>query len=135
MVRTLRDKCRLQIADFRMQATNCISRPANLQSAICNLQFLAISLLLLLCVNPARAQSALPPVLRQVGFDQRLNAQVPLDLMFNDEAGQPVKLEDYFSSKPVILVLAYYRCPMLCTQVLNGLVQALLDITFDIGKE
>jgi protein SCO1/2 len=86
-------------------------------------------------VNPVRAQSGLPPVLRQVGFDQRLDAQVPLDLVFNDEAGQPVKVESYFGSKPVILVLAYYRCPMLCTQVLNGLVRALLDITFDVGKE
>jgi protein SCO1/2 len=82
-----------------------------------------------------RAQFGLPPVLRQVGFDQRLNAQVPLDLAFNDEAGQPIRLGDYFGSKPVILVLAYYRCPMLCTQVLNGLVRALLDITFDVGKE
>jgi protein SCO1/2 len=92
-------------------------------------------LLLALGVNPVRAQSGLPPVLRQVGFDQRLNAQVPLDLAFHDEAGQPVQLGDYFGGKPVILVLAYFRCPMLCTQVLNGLVQALLDIPFDIGKE
>jgi protein SCO1/2 len=119
----------LQIADCTLH----IHWPRNLQSAIWNLQFL--SLLLLLCANSVRAQSGLPPVLRQVGFDQRLNAQVPLDLTFGDEAGQPVKLENYFGSKPVILVLAYYRCPMLCTQVLNGLVQALLDIPFDVGKE
>ncbi len=47
---------------------------------------------------------------------------MPLDLAFHDEEGQEVKLGDYFGAKPVILVLAYYRCPMLCTQVLNGLV-------------
>jgi protein SCO1/2 len=70
-----------------------------------------------------------------VGFDQRLNAQVPLDLEFRDEGGQAVELADYFGRKPVILVLAYYRCPMLCTMVLNGLVRALLDVTFDVGKE
>ena len=55
-----------------------------------------------------------------VGFDQRLNEQVPLDLAFRDEAGQPVKLGDYFGDKPVILVLAYYRCPMLCTRCSTG---------------
>jgi protein SCO1/2 len=77
----------------------------------------------------------LPPVLREVGFDQRLDEQVPLDLAFKDEAGRPVRLGDYFDGKPVILVLAYYRCPMLCTEVLNGLVRSLLDIPFDVGKE
>jgi protein SCO1/2 len=82
-----------------------------------------------------RAESGLPPILRQVGFDQRLNEQVPLDLQFRDEAGQTVQLGDYFTTKPVILVLAYYRCPMLCTEVLNGLVRALLDVPFAMGKD
>jgi protein SCO1/2 len=84
---------------------------------------------------PAAAESSLPPLLRQVGFDQRLNEQVPLDIPFVDETGKPVHLGDYFDNKPVILVLAYYRCPMLCTQVLNGLVRALLDVPFNIGRE
>jgi protein SCO1 len=82
-----------------------------------------------------RADSSLPPVLREVRFDQRLNAQVPLDAVFADATGRPVRLGDYLGHKPVILVLAYYRCPMLCTQVLNGLVRSLLDIPFDVGKE
>ena len=73
--------------------------------------------------------------MQKVGFDQRLNEQVPLDLEFTDEAGQPVKLGDYFGDKPVILVLAYYRCPMLCTLVLNGLAQGMMDVPFDVGKE
>jgi protein SCO1/2 len=92
-------------------------------------------LLLASAAAPAVAQPVLPPVLRQVGFDQRLNAVVPLEIVFQDEAGRTVRLGDYFDGKPVILVLAYYRCPMLCTEVLNGLVRALLDIPFDIGKE
>jgi protein SCO1/2 len=70
-----------------------------------------------------------------VGFDQRLNEQVQLDLEFRDEAGRPVRLRRYFHGKPVILVLAYFRCPMLCTQVLNGLVRAMLDLPFNAGKE
>ena len=48
--------------------------------------------------------------------------QIPLDLPFTDEAGQQVKLGQYFGKRPVILALVYYECPMLCTQVLNGLV-------------
>jgi protein SCO1 len=82
------------------------------------------------------AQTVLPKILRNVGFDQRLNEQVPLDIPFVDDEGRPVTLGKYFGeSKPVILVLAYYRCPMLCTQVLNGLVQGMRDMPFTIGKE
>jgi len=32
-------------------------------------------------------------------------------------------------------VLAYYRCPMLCTQVLNGLVEGLREMPLTVGKE
>jgi protein SCO1 len=95
----------------------------------------ATCLLLMLAAGPAPAQGQRPRVLRDVGFDQRLDAQVPLDLVFRDEAGQKVWLGDYFNGKPVILVLAYYRCPMLCTQVLNGLVRALLDVPFEPARD
>ncbi len=83
----------------------------------------------------AQAPSLLPPAIRSVGFDQKLNAQVPLDLAFRDEAGRDVRLRDYFDGKPVILDLAYFRCPMLCDQVLNGLVRCMLDLPYDAGKE
>ncbi len=76
-----------------------------------------------------------PPQLRAVGFDQHLGDQVPLDADFLDESGRPVRLGDYFHGKPVILVMAYYRCPMLCTLVLNGLVQGMIDMSFNAGKE
>lgn len=82
-----------------------------------------------------RAEDRLPPALRDVGLDQRLNEQVPLDVAFNDEAGQTIQLGDFFDGKPVILVLAYYRCPMLCTQVLNGLVDSLRGIPFSVGDQ
>lgn len=74
-------------------------------------------------------------ILREVAYDQRLNSQLPLDLMFRDETGQSVSLRQYFGDKPVILSLAYYECPMLCTLVLNGLTSALRALSFDIGKE
>jgi len=77
-----------------------------------------------------------PSILDQVGIDQRLNSQVPLDLMFNDENGQAVQLQQYFGSKPVILVLVYYQCPMLCSQVLNGFTGALNGIVkFNVGRD
>jgi len=76
-----------------------------------------------------------PPLLQKVSFDQKLNAQVPLDLKFRDESGRTVTLGQYFGKKPVILSLVYYQCPMLCTQVLNGMVTAFLPLKFDVGKE
>ncbi|MFI5106438.1 MAG: SCO family protein, partial [Terriglobales bacterium] len=70
----------------------------------------------------------------QVGIEQKLNQQVPLDLTFTDESGQQVKLGKYFGSKPVILSLVYYQCPMLCSQVLSGLTGALNGIVrFNVG--
>ena len=83
----------------------------------------------------AKPQSSPPPMLRNVGIDQRLNAQVPLDLVFKDEAGRDVKLGDYFGNKPVILSLVYYSCPMLCNQVLNGVVGSLEAVPFRVGDE
>ena len=95
-------------------------------------------IVLLLAAAPAAANGAdpqTPAVLRDVGFDQRLNEQVPLDLKFTDETGAAVKLADYFGNKPVILVMAYYRCPMLCTLVLNGLVQGMRNMPFTPGTD
>jgi protein SCO1/2 len=77
-----------------------------------------------------------PSILDNVGIVQRLNQQVPLDLTFADETGQAVQLRQYFGSKPVILALVYYQCPMLCSQVLNGLAGALNGIArFNVGRD
>ena len=83
----------------------------------------------------ARAADARPPLLRDVGIEQRLGQALPLDALFSDELGRPVRLRQYFGRRPVILVLAYYNCPMLCTQVFNGLVSSLRVLNFDAGKE
>jgi protein SCO1/2 len=76
-----------------------------------------------------------PAGLRDVGFDQRLDEQVPLDLALRDESGAEVHLGDFFHGKPVVLSLAYFDCPMLCGVVLNGLAGALRTLSFDAGKE
>jgi protein SCO1/2 len=103
----------------------------------------------LLAAGPLRAQGpqglapadagqpagAKPGILTKVGIDQKLNQQLPLDLAFVDETGRDVRLGEYFGKRPVILALVYYECPMLCTQVLNGLVGSLGVLTFDVGRE
>jgi protein SCO1/2 len=77
-----------------------------------------------------------PPGLEFVGIEQHLNAEVAADLEFRDELGNPVKLGDYFhKGRPVILNLGYYQCPMLCGEVLQGLVGSLKVLTFDLGKD
>ena len=77
-----------------------------------------------------------PDDLKNVGIDQRLDQQVPLDLQFKDEAGKTVELGDYFKSgRPVILNLVYYTCPMLCGEELAGLSSALGVLRFTPGNE
>lgn len=85
--------------------------------------------------DPGEPSAARPGLLGKIGIDQRLNEQVPLDLAFVDETGRDVKLGDYFGKRPVLLALVYYECPMLCTQVLNGVTGALKVLNFDVGKE
>lgn len=76
-----------------------------------------------------------PPILREAGLRQNLDAQVPLNLQFRDEIGQTVTLAGCTDDKTTILVLAYFRCPKLCTQVLNDLAAGLGDVPWTIGKE
>ena len=83
----------------------------------------------------ARATTGLPKALNGVGIDQKLNEQLPLDLVLTDENGKSVKLGDYFGKKPVVLSLVYYQCPMLCNQMLNGMVTAFKVMAFKPGEE
>lgn len=113
--------------------------------------FAAWSLLLTVCclllTTNARAQYAQPPqggsssqqppdTLKNIGIDQRLNNQLPLDTTFRDESGRAVKLGDYFGKgRPVVVSLVYYKCPMLCNQVLNGLVSGVRGQALLVGKD
>lgn len=87
-----------------------------------------------LSVPPPSATMQIP-ILKEVGLDQKLDAQVPLDLKFSDEQGREVTLGSLFGTRPVVLALVYYECPMLCTEVLNGLVGSLQTISFNAGHE
>lgn len=81
------------------------------------------------------AQNSVPFQLEDVGIDQRLNEKIPLELRFKDETGQMVQLDQFFGTKPVILTLVYYECPMLCNLVLNGMATALKPLDFTPGRE
>lgn len=76
-----------------------------------------------------------PPVLREVGFDQNLGQNVPLDLPFTNDRGERVTLGDYLGERPVVLLPAYYSCPMLCPLTIEGTARALKTLAFDAGKE
>lgn len=101
------------------------------------LTFLAASVCAPLLAAPAVAQdNSLPSSLRGLGIDQKLNAQIPLDLTFRDDTGRPVRLGDLFDGrKPVLLTLVYYNCPMLCTLVLNDTLRSLRPLPLTIGKD
>jgi protein SCO1/2 len=95
----------------------------------------AILFLCLLCATRIPAAELNDASLQHITFDQKPGAQVSPDLHFRDENGQPVNLGNYFGRRPVILVPGYYGCPMLCTLVLNGLVETMQDLKGNIGQE
>jgi protein SCO1/2 len=87
-------------------------------------------------LQDSNLRPALPGALAGVSIEQRLNQQVPLDVNFRDEAGRVMPLASFFADgKPVILALVYYRCPMLCTEILTGLESALKAVSLDAGKD
>jgi protein SCO1/2 len=85
----------------------------------------------------AQSNSATPPQLPgKVEITQKLDAQLPMDLMLRDETGNVVRLGQYFNhGRPVLLNFMYYRCPMLCPMVMDGIANGLTELRFDIGKE
>ena len=83
-------------------------------------------------MGPANQKSSL---LNKVTISQHLNQQLPLNLTFTDDTGKPVQLASYFGKKPAILALVYYRCPMLCSEELDGLTSALLMVDEVPGRD
>src|SRR5881394_2553964 len=107
---------------------------------------LGVALTLLLTAATARAQmtpdnvgqpaSGMPTILQGVGFRPELNAQMPLDASFKDETGKDVRLGDYLhTQKPVLLAFVYYGCPMMCTQLEQGVVGSLRMLSFNPGRD
>lgn len=84
---------------------------------------------------PGATASEVPVPLQDVGFDQRLGAQVPLDVEFLDEQGKTVTLGDYVKDRPIILAPVYYECPMLCQLIMSGISSSLKGVDFNVGTE
>ncbi|MFZ0593227.1 MAG: SCO family protein [Bryobacteraceae bacterium] len=98
-----------------------------------------VCLLLTLALPSGGLQAAtgpyVPPNLNGIGIDQRLNAQIPLDTVFRDESGASVPLRTFFGRRPVVLAPVYYRCPMLCSQILSGVVAGLRPLSLKPGRD
>ena len=94
--------------------------------------------LLIFALAPAYGESEqpkLPPELQNIGIQQKLGGAVPLDTVFRDEDSREVRLGSYFGTRPVLLALVYYRCPMLCSQILSGVVSGLRPLRLTAGKD
>jgi protein SCO1/2 len=85
--------------------------------------------------DPGLPAATLPAALREVGFDQNLDQQIPVDIELTDELGRPVRLGGYFRSRPVVLAFVYYGCPMLCGQSLSSLASTLGVMSLEPGRD
>ncbi len=106
-------------------------RPATLARAV--LMMFWVGVVATLAPSPSLAQPG--GVLKEVGFDQNLDTQIPLTLTFRDDQGRNVRLADFFGQRPVILVMGYKNCPVLCSQVLAELTRSLRPLKESLGKE
>jgi protein SCO1 len=133
----------LPIADCRMPIGRLPSAVVPAKGSACRhpgsyLTILRIGFLVLtfaMFPDAMFSQSQLPEAVRNVGIDQRLNEQLPLDIEFRNEDGRLVALGEFFHTRPVVLSLVYHECPMLCNEVLEGMLRAFRVLRFDVGKE
>jgi protein SCO1/2 len=86
-------------------------------------------------VDPGLPASVVPAPLREIGFDQNLNHQVPLDVELRDERGRVVRLGEYFRAKPVVMAFVYYDCPMLCSRVLSAMISSLNVLALEPARD
>lgn len=107
------------------------------RSSLTRIVALAVLVPVLAAGSALAASSATAPTLPgKVDIVQKLDAQLPLETMFRDETGRIVRLGDYFKSgRPVLLNFMYYRCPMLCSMVLDGTVDSMSQLKLDVGKD
>jgi protein SCO1/2 len=110
-----------------------------MQSVVAAPKHARVAALVAMAIVPVRASAqinTLPPELHEVGVDEHLDRQIPMDGAFRDHEGHAVRLSQYFDGRrPVVLDLAYYRCPMLCNMVLNALVNGLRQTGWTVGRE
>lgn len=91
--------------------------------------------LLLALVLGMHAYALTPNELREIRFDQKIGQQISPDLIFRDFDGAPFQFGAHFGKRPILLVLGYYHCPMLCTFINKGVIEALQELRLDLGKD
>jgi protein SCO1 len=106
------------------------------------MKLLFIGALVGLALSPAHAADIrsssdrmVPPALQGVRIDQKLNAQMPLEAQFTDSVGRAVRLRDILGRRPALLALVYYTCPMLCDQILRGVVRGIRPLSLAPGRD
>ncbi len=85
--------------------------------------------------GPLAAQYSRPKITNGVNIEQKLNAPVPLDLVFRDDTNQTVALWKYFRDKPVVLSFVYFNCPSLCPMSLHETVTSLRRVALEPGRD
>lgn len=91
--------------------------------------------LLVLAASIASAQFPRPAIARGVGIDQKLNSQIPLDLIFHDETGATVPLRTYFGDKPVVISMVYFSCGSLCPMSIRETTNSLNRLPLKPGTD
>ena len=81
------------------------------------------------------SSAAVVPPVEHVAFAPVPGASLPLDARFVDEHGTNVRLGDYVSQRPAIVVPAYFGCSNLCGVVLNGVAAALQSSGLHPGRD
>jgi protein SCO1/2 len=99
------------------------------------LRAVILSVAVSFAASVADSQTLSPDQIGRVDFEQRLGASLPVNAVFRDEAGAPVTLGHFFGERPVVLAMAYYECPNLCTVVLNGMLESLRNVRQDVGRD
>jgi protein SCO1/2 len=94
-----------------------------------------LTFILLSQLSATTVAPKLPAALSGIGIQQELNAQLPLDTQFKDETGATVSLRSFFGKRPVLLTPVYYTCPMLCSQILSGVVSGLRPLSLRPGRD
>jgi protein SCO1/2 len=91
--------------------------------------------LVLICAFAGKTRALTPGDLSRVTFEQHPGMQISPDLVFRDQHDRPFRLGDHFGKQPTILVLGYYRCPMLCSLINDGLIHALQELPMNVGRD
>jgi len=110
---------------------------SKLLKLLCLVSLFHVSTAFLGTPSNKKSSNKTPKQFEDVGLDEKLGDMVSIDkLVFTDENGKKVKLSKFFSpKKPVVLIIGYYKCPMLCSLVFNGFTIAAKSLNWSIGIE